>query len=247
MSIGNRQSKMGNSRRWVAIVILVACSVCAFAKDRATGELAQSYKGKFLVVMRDGLAVGTCEGYRPSPVSERVPPTLHVEIDGDKVEYHAQTGITTQAHGCAAILPEPLLKGEVLYVRGVSTRGESLMLWAETLSLHQVDAERAHERSHMEQGAAEFRFKIPKSAGVYYTQHLVETWLKPFDTRAQAAQFGNTAGGAFVKQVKAGMSFAEVESVLGLPQTRVDLDSKVLYKYKDMTVEFHGGKVVDVR
>jgi hypothetical protein len=233
--------------RWVAIVILVACSVCAFARDRETGDLAQSYKGKFLVVMRDGLAVGTCQDYQPTPASERIPLTLHVEIDGDKAEYHAQTGITTRAYGCGAILPEPLLKGEVLYVRGVSTRGESLTLWAVTLSPHQVDAERAHERPHMEQGAAEFRFKIPKGAGVDDTQHIIATWLKPFDSRGQAAQFGNTAGGAFVKQVKAGMSFAEVESVLGPPQTRVDLDSKVLYKYKDMTVEFHGGKVVDVR
>jgi hypothetical protein len=43
------------------------------------------------------------------------------------------------------------------------------------------------------------------------------------------------------------MSFAEVEDALGLPVTRVDLGEKVLYKYKDTTVEFHDGKVVDVR
>jgi hypothetical protein len=53
--------------------------------------------------------------------------------------------------------------------------------------------------------------------------------------------------GVFVNQVKAGMSFAEVEQALGPPQTRVDLGEKVLYKYKDMTVEFHDGKVTDVR
>jgi len=185
--------------RWVAAVILVACSVCAFAKDSETGELAQNYKGKFLVVMRGGLAVGACQGYRPTPASERVPPTLHVEIDGDKVVYHAQTGITTQAYGCAAIVPKPLHKGEVLYVRGVSTRGASLMLWAVALSPHQVDAERAHERAHTEQSAAEFRFKIPNGAGIFYAQHIVEAWLKPFNSRAEAARFGNTAGGGFVK------------------------------------------------
>ena len=61
------------------------------------------------------------------------------------------------------------------------------------------------------------------------------------------AQLGNTAAGVFVNQVKAGMSFAEVESALGVPQTRIDLGEKVLYKYKDMTVEFHDGKVADVR
>ena len=76
---------------------------------------------------------------------------------------------------------------------------------------------------------------------------LVETWLKPFDTRAEAAQFGNTASGVYVREVKLGMSFAEVEAALGPPQTRVDLGEKVLYKYKDMTVEFHNGKVTDVK
>jgi hypothetical protein len=182
--------------RWVATVTLLACSVCAFAKDSQSEELAQIYKGKFLVVMRAGLALGTCRGYRPTPASERIPPTLHVEIDGDNVEYHIETGVTTQAQGCAAIVPESLRKGEVLYVRGVSTRGPRLVLWAVTLSPHQVDGTGAHARAHMEQGAAEFRFKIPKGAGIFYAQHTVSTWLKPFDTRAQAAQFGKTADDA---------------------------------------------------
>jgi hypothetical protein len=35
--------------------------------------------------------------------------------------------------------------------------------------------------------------------------------------------------------------------VLGVPETKVDLGDKVLYKYKNMTVEFHTGKVSDVR
>jgi hypothetical protein len=76
---------------------------------------------------------------------------------------------------------------------------------------------------------------------------LAAQWFKAFDTAVDAAKFGNTASGVFVNQVKAGMSFAEVEAALGLPQTRVDLGEKVLYKYKDMTVEFRDGKVTDVR
>jgi hypothetical protein len=47
--------------------------------------------------------------------------------------------------------------------------------------------------------------------------------------------------------VKAGISFADVEKALGVPQTRVDLGEKVLYRYKDMTIEFQNGKVTDVR
>ena len=52
---------------------------------------------------------------------------------------------------------------------------------------------------------------------------------------------------ASTKQLKLGMTPAEVETVLGQPETRVDLGPKVLYKYKEMTVEFHDGKVADVR
>jgi hypothetical protein len=43
------------------------------------------------------------------------------------------------------------------------------------------------------------------------------------------------------------MTIAEVEEVLGVPETRVDLGEKVRYKYKDMTVEFRDGKMIDVR
>lgn len=49
------------------------------------------------------------------------------------------------------------------------------------------------------------------------------------------------------KEIKSGMTTDQVEKILGAPATKVDLGEKVLYKYKDMTVEFHGGKVTDVR
>jgi len=49
------------------------------------------------------------------------------------------------------------------------------------------------------------------------------------------------------KEIKLGMTPAEVEAALGLPETKIDLGEKLLYKYKDMSVEFKGGKVADVR
>lgn len=75
---------------------------------------------------------------------------------------------------------------------------------------------------------------------------LIATWLRLSDT-AERGKLGNTASMVEVKRVKLGMSFAEVERALGVPETRVDLGPKVLYKYKDMTVEFHDGKVADIR
>jgi len=49
------------------------------------------------------------------------------------------------------------------------------------------------------------------------------------------------------KEIKLGMTIADVEKTLGAPATKVDLGEKLLYKYKDMTVEFRDGKVADVR
>jgi hypothetical protein len=49
------------------------------------------------------------------------------------------------------------------------------------------------------------------------------------------------------KEIKLGMTTDQVERALGPPVTKADLGEKVLYKYKDMTIEFHGGKVTDVR
>jgi len=49
------------------------------------------------------------------------------------------------------------------------------------------------------------------------------------------------------KEIRLGMDFAQVEAVLGPPETRADLGPKVLYRYKDMTVEFRDGRVIDVR
>jgi hypothetical protein len=49
------------------------------------------------------------------------------------------------------------------------------------------------------------------------------------------------------KEIKLGMTTDQIERILGVPATKVDLGEKVLYKYTDMTIEFHDGKVTDVR
>ncbi len=49
------------------------------------------------------------------------------------------------------------------------------------------------------------------------------------------------------REVRLGMTTTEVEATLGLPETKVDLGEKAVYKYKNMTVEFKDGKVADVR
>lgn len=146
---------------------------------------------------------------------------------------------------CGAV-PEPLHKGEVVRSSHAAIRGKWLLIWVESLSPHSVTrGAGAFEHESPEYPAAIVMF--PAEGGYDQARTLVDHWLKPFDTQEEAAKFGNTASGAFVKEVKLGMTPGEVESVLGLPDTKVDLGKKVLYKYKNMTVEFEDGKVSDVR
>ena len=72
-------------------------------------------------------------------------------------------------------------------------------------------------------------------------------YVRPFQTMEEAARFGNTASGVHVAEISSGMTFAQVESRLGLPEKKFTIGGKVVYKYKDVTVEFLEGKVSDVK
>jgi hypothetical protein len=210
-------------------------------------DLSERYKGKYLVVLREGLAVGMCADLPEVPLGN----ALDVGITGESVEFHPQTGTTAAMTGCGEIIPEPLHKGEIVLARFTWFRrlkGGYFTITVQNVSAHQVKARGGAPRhEHLKYGRANLIFETDDAKDYDSVASLVEEWLKPFQTRAEAAQFGNTASGVYVREVKLGMSFAEVEPALGPPQTRVDLGEKVLYKYKDMTVEFHNGKVTDMK
>ena len=155
-------------------------------------------------------------------------------------------GVESRALSCAT---DPVRKGEVLRVSHVAIHSGYLQLTSGNVSPHSITrgiGAFAHQSTEL--GTATVTIRAGKDGkDLDSADALASHWFKPFETAEEAATFGNTASGIFVNQVKAGMSFAEVESASGLPQTRVDLGEKILYKYKDMTVEFHDGKVTDVR
>jgi hypothetical protein len=188
-----------------------------------------------------------CEGSPGVPAGN----ALDVKISGDSVEFGRQAGAGTGITGCGEIIPEPLHKGEIVFAKYTWFRrfkGGYFTITVLTVTAHQVKGgERASRHERMKHGKADLIFETSDAKDYDAVAALVETWLRPFDTRAEAAQSGNTASGIYVKEVKLGMSFAEVEAALGPPETRADLGDKVLYKYKDMTVEFHNGKVTDVK
>ena len=80
-------------------------------------------------------------------------------------------------------------------------------------------------------------------SGIYYGMMTCTPKRRLADITAEV----RTALNPPAPEIKLGMPAADVERLLGLPATKADLGEKILYRYKDMTVEFHDGKVVDVR
>jgi hypothetical protein len=226
-------------------VLLLPLCLPVFATDKK--DLSERYKGKYLVVLREGLAVGMCADLPETPLGI----ALDVRISSESVEFQPQTGAGAGITGCGEIIPEPLHKGEIVFARFTwfrRLRGGYFTITVQNVLAHQVKRrEGASRHEHLKYGRADLIFETSDGKDYDAVGSLVEKWLRPFDTRAEAAHFGNTASGVYVKEVKLGMSFAQVEAALGPPQTRADLGEKVLYKYKDMTVEFHNGKVTDVK
>jgi len=73
---------------------------------------------------------------------------------------------------------------------------------------------------------------------------VIDSWVKPFSTLEDAIAFAGDVG---TKEISLGMTIAEIESVLGPPETKVSLGEKVIYKYEDMAIEFVDGKLTDVK
>lgn len=241
-------------KAWVWPTLIIVCSANHLSAQ-AKKTVEDEYRKKFIVVLRDGLAVGLC-GEPRADWTTPPKPVLTVTIDKGSAEYHEQHGSSVSMSGCTSVIPEPIRKGEVLKVESakiqtVLMQGRQFGLWVSGVSPHAVErGVGAFSHQSDELGGAYIIFKLSQKDDqkeALEAATLASDWFKIFDTQDSAAVFGNTSSGVFVKEIKVGMTIAEVESVFGAPQTRVDLTDKVLYKYKDMTVEFHAGKVTDVR
>lgn len=221
-----------------ALLGLIAIAIgTSTGSARHKPDFAKGYKNKYFVVLRNGLALGICSENAGDESNMRVEVTdSGVSIPGSEL----LGGLAD----CAS-WPEHIRKGEVLSSSHAAVRGKWLIIWVAAVSPHAVTrGAGAFQHQSYETPAGRLMFSL--RGGEAHAADLLGQWLEVFDTKEEAAKFGNTASGVFVKEVKLGMTFAEVESVLGVPQTRVDLGPKVLYKYKDMTVVFKDGKVADV-
>jgi hypothetical protein len=235
--------------------VLLGFGICASAQmNKAT--LVSKYQKKFVLVLRDGLVMGVCPSSLPAdPAVGLAMAGLTKLISPHEVGYtmavSAEKGAMLDKFNLNHCGVEPIRKGEVLRI-GYATeyRKEYLVVHVVNVSPHSVTVGvGAFAHQSLVTSDSGITFWAGKKSGLDAVEALVSSWFKLLDAAddAEALRIGNTASGVSVKQVTAGMSFAEVESALGVPETRIDLGEKVMYKYKDLTAEFHDGKVADVR
>jgi len=142
--------------------------------------------------------------------------------------------------------------GTILAIYDLKIRDDRIELFCRTVNPHAIErGVGAFKDTYYENVSTKLRFffnrSVMDSSNLTTVFSTIDEWVKPFDSYDEAIKVGNTVSGAFVKEIKLGMTFAEVESIFGVPQKKATLGNKVIYKYSDMTVEFVDGKVADVK
>ena len=165
----------------------------------------------------------------------------HVEVDIKDGE------IVKSGHYTHEVQP-----GTILGIYDLKIKNDRIELFCRTVNPHGIErGVGAFRDTYYENVSTKLRFffnrSVMDSSNLTTVFSTIDEWVKPFDSYDEAIKVGNTVSGAFVKEIKLGMTFAEVESIFGVPQKKATLGNKVIYKYSDMAVEFVDGKVADVK
>jgi hypothetical protein len=131
-------------------------------------------------------------------------------------------------------------KGDVLRIEDARVLKGHVLLDVATTLQSVTRGVGAYEHQSIEIGEVTLAFSSKGNPDL-----LISKWVRISDT--PPSKLGNTGRRSRSRKYSSVMSVPEVEEALGVPVTRVDLGAKILYKYKDMTVEFQDGKVSDVR
>jgi hypothetical protein len=222
-----------------------------FAGDKQV--VPKDFDNKLFVVTSTGLAVGTCD--IPCSADDlcvsKYLPTLAVRANGSSLEFHPQSGFGV-CHG--TLLATPIDIGTVLESStSVIDKHESrycLLLRTEfPISVTRGIGAFAHPSA--ENGGMSLRIHLDDPTNVQLIGAALNQWLTQVDSLANAltlsAKLTHKEAEKSVKQISLGMTFYDVENAMGVPDTRVDLGTKVLFKYPTMTVTFQDGKVADVQ
>jgi hypothetical protein len=236
--------------RRTIITLLVSCSfVCAApgatfqqktAKKQLEAAYVQSKPNKLQTVL-------VC-------LSDKLPAMAFPQTGRDLMLFESQEvriedGKIKETSGVAVSY---LKKGELLRINRRKVGKDYVQFALETLSPHSVTrgvGAFQHESSESLYCVVRFAFSpaVLASADSAPIRAEIEKWFKSFADYDSAVAFGNTASGQFVPEIRIGMPLEEVEKILGPPLTKFTFPDKVVYRYKDFTVEFKNNIVTDIK
>jgi len=82
-----------------------------------------------------------------------------------------------------------------------------------------------------------FEFVMPDKWDCETAMTAIEKYFEIHDSKEEMSE---------AKEIKLGMTIEEVEKILGKPQKKADMGSKIVYKYEDTVVTFVDGVVSDI-
>lgn len=226
----------------LAVLAAVAGASLSLASDR--NLLKKKYEASSLIPRQQGLVIFLCHAPQPAdPTPCALPWPVHVFAD--HVDYKNRNA--SNPPECGLPSPVHLLPSDLLTVTEVGFMDKRFYLQVKQTSAVRYACGMGNDSHEVfARGQAAFFFNVSNPKDVSAFDRLVQAWLRPAtqDELAKAVQSEKLTS---TRRIGLGMTMGEVEEVLGPPETRADLGDKVLYKYKDMTVEFRKGKVADVR
>ncbi len=179
------------------MTFFLACLIAALLgppgrKETTKDVLKHTYDHKYLVVLREGLAVGVCarrarEGYSSSTDL----PKIIVYISGNSVQLESPGKFSLlMPENCETVAPSPIHSGQILVVKGSHVVGGELRLSVETVSINESRPVNPLFRSDSEANrAAEFRFKLRDADNYSECVRQVEGWVKVFASPQDAESF----------------------------------------------------------
>ena len=199
------------------------------------------FSRKILVVTKAGLAYGACQSYSGS-MPRRVAMGVNISPSGD-VTYQPSGGWRTLFGGCRNVLPAPIYAGEVIFSAGAHFEGDKLIIPARLLGEHRIDLldegmnEKTSETPYIS-GWTRLIFDLPPKISFPEAVKFLESWVQALAIARHKTRFARNRAHVDVPNLGLGMTFAEVENILGPPSARLELVELMAYVYDDFTVLF---------
>ncbi len=230
------------NKRFMAILLLVLSAGGRLSAADWKSELEQKLQSVYKVsklskISNDVTAAGTVLVIKKDGISG------DLMNDSIFVATRVKDGQIQQAGGLTALLAKKSTtrkfdQGDRVYVTDINVDDTKIRFAFVSVGMKDT-IDGGFTKTTRFKGALDFEF--PKN---YLQTAALETLKSDFDAVIPSEEQANAVQ---TKTIALGQTTKEVESIMGKPETVVNLGSKITYGYKSMKIIFVDGKVADVQ